>query len=57
MVATGLLRRRRTDRSIVFARWRQYDPHLIHGSLGPRACALQNPFHLRFSRFASVPRV
>ena len=28
-------RRLRRDRSVVFARWRQYAPHLIHGSFGP----------------------
>jgi len=26
----------RKDRLIVFARWRLYVPHLIHGSLDPR---------------------
>ena len=31
-----------TDRSIIFARWHQHAPHLIHGSLGPSEISIPN---------------
>jgi len=46
----------RTNRSNVFARWRQWAPiHLVHGSLCPRAFAARL-YHDRFIRFCTAHR-
>jgi len=43
----------RSDRSVVFARWRQCTPYLIHGSLSQRLPAAKR--HLdRLSRFRTA---
>ena len=45
----------RTDRSIVFDRWRQCDRRLIHGSLGPHESPSKRHFD-RFCRFCIAHR-
>ena len=45
----------RTNRSLVFARWRQCVPHLIHGSLGQLRESVSEKRHLgRFRHFAGL---